>query len=242
MKVFITGSSDGIGKLAALKLLEQGHHVVFHARNPQRAKQLQSQVPNAERILIADLSSIEETKRLADEVNTLGKFDTIIHNAGVYTGSTKETIFRVNCLAPYILTCLIHKPSRLIYISSGMHRSGKINWKTISNGVGYSDSKLLLNMLAMAVASKWVDVYVNVVNPGWVPTKMGGRNAPDDLQMGAETQVWLAVSDDSKTKVSGKYFFHKQEADYNPDMFDTSQQTKLLEYCEQISNVHFLNS
>jgi len=236
MRIFITGSSDGLGKLAATKLLDQGHDVIFHARNSQRAQQLRNNLPSAKQILIGDLSSIEETKRLASEVNVLGKFDAVIHNAGVYRDS-KETIFRVNCLAPYILTSLIQKPSRLIYISSGLHRGGRINWGSLSNGVGYSDSKLLLNMLAMAVSRKWSDVYVNVINPGWVPTKMGGRSAPDDLQKGAETQVWLAVSDDSKAKVSGKYFFHKQEADYHPDMFDITKQEKFLAFCEQISNI-----
>lgn len=73
-------------------------------------------------------------------------------------------------------------------------------------------SWLLYEILAKAVARKWSDVLSNAVNPGWVPTKMGGSGASDDLQKGAETQVWLATSEDAR--ISGRYFFHQKEARY----------------------------
>ena len=66
-------------------------------------------------------------------------------------------------------------------------------------------------LLAKAIARKWHGVYANAVNPGWVPTKMGGAGAPDDLQKGAETQSWLAISNDPEALVSGRYFFHRKE-------------------------------
>ena len=237
MKIFITGSSDGIGQLAALKLMEKGHEVVLHARNTERGKQALSKVPSAQKVLIGDLNNINETIKLAEEVNSLRNFDAIIHNAGVYSGS--QSILNVNCLAPYILTSLIQRPKRLIYISSGMHSGGKVNLDKISGGISYSDSKLYLLMLSNAVARKWPEVYSNTVNPGWVPTKMGGVYAPDDLQKGAETQVWLAVSDDTKAKVSGKYFFHQQETRSNSEANNIELQDKFLNVCEQLTGVHF---
>ena len=238
MKVFITGSSDGIGQLTAMKLVEKGNQVVLHARNAERGQQAFSKIPSAEQVLIGDLSSIDETKKLASEVNSIGDFDAIIHNAGVNRTSS-ELVFKVNCLAPYILTSLIQKPKRLIFIGSGMHLHATPNFNNISKSTDYSNSKLYLLMLSMAVARKWPRVYSNVVNPGWVPTKMGGSNAPEDLQKGAETQVWLAISNDSKAKVSGKYFFHQKETNYNTHANNISLQDKFLELCAQISGVAF---
>lgn len=239
MKVFITGSSDGIGQLAAIKLIKQGHQVILHARTPERAQQTLKKIPTAEKVLIADLSSISETKNLAKEVNEIG-VDAIIHNAGVNRVSN-ELVFNVNCLAPYILTSLIEKPKRLIYIGSGMHMGGVPNIKSMATGTNYSDSKLYLLMLSMAVARKRKGVYSNIVNPGWVPTKMGGSHAPDDLQKGVETQVWLAVSDDEKAKVTGKYFFHQKETQYNKAGADVTLQESFLKECERISGVKFPN-
>ena len=238
MKIFITGSSDGIGQLTALKLIEMGHDVVLHARNSDRKQNTLSAIPNAKEVLIGDLSSIEETKKLASNVNKLGTFDAIIHNAGV-NRTSDELVFKVNCLAPYILTCLIQKPKRLIYIGSGMHLHATPQLNNISKGTDYSSSKLYLLMLSKAVARKWPEVYSNTVNPGWVPTKMGGRSAPDDLQKGAETQAWLAISDDSSAKVSGKYFFHQKEVNYNKKADNIELQDKFLEICSQITGIEF---
>jgi NAD(P)-dependent dehydrogenase (short-subunit alcohol dehydrogenase family) len=240
-KIFITGSADGLGQLAAKALIDLGHQVVLHARNTERGKQAMKKTPGAKDVLIADLFSIEETKKLAHQVNALGKFDAVIHNAGVYRNSSKE-IFTVNTLAPYILTCLIQKPKRLIYLSSGMHLHGHSkldSFKTDSNRMTYSDSKLHVVMLCMAVARKWPDVYSNAVDPGWVPTKMGGRGAPDDLQKGYETQVWLAAGDDEKAKVSGRYFFHQKERHHNHEADDIQLQERFLNLCGEITGVSF---
>lgn len=121
-------------------------------------------------------------------------------------------------MAPYILTCLIKKPKQLIYFSSCMHTHGSPSLDKIKSGEGfsYSHSKLHVILLTKALARKWPDVYANAVDPGWVPTKMAGYGVPDDLDKGYKTQVWLAVSNDKKTKVSGRYFHHKREADYHP--------------------------
>lgn len=240
-RIFITGSADGLGQLAAKALIAQGHQVVLHARNEKRGQEALDKVPGAESVVTADLGSIDETKQLASKVNALGKFDAIIHNAGVYQVSPKE-IFTVNTLAPYILTCLIQKPERLIYLSSGMHLQGRAkleSFKTGINRITYSDSKLHVLMLCKAVARKWSDVYANTLDPGWVPTKMGGQGAPDDLQKGYETQVWLAVSSDEKAKVSGRFFHHQKESRYNTEADDVLLQEKFLDLCKQITGVSF---
>ena len=83
-RIVITGSADGLGQLAAKALIAQGHKVVLHARNEERGQEALDKVPGAESVLTADLSNIEETKHLASRVNALGKFDAVIHNAGVY--------------------------------------------------------------------------------------------------------------------------------------------------------------
>jgi NAD(P)-dependent dehydrogenase (short-subunit alcohol dehydrogenase family) len=236
-RVFITGSADGLGQLTATALIAGGHEVVLHARSEKRGQEALAKVPGAETVLIADLSDIGETKQLAAKVNALGNFDAVIHNAGVYQTAAEE-IFKVNTLAPYILTCLIERPRRLIYLSSGMHLGGRAKLESLSTkGVTYSDSKLHVLLLCMAVARKWPEVYANAVDPGWVPTKMGGPGAPDDLKKGFETQAWLAVSNDEKAKVSGRYFHHKKETDHNPEADDVQLQNRFLSLCEEITGV-----
>lgn len=240
-RIFITGSADGLGHLAAKSLIRQGHRVVLHARNAERGRVALEKNPGAESVLTGDLSSIEETIQLARAVTELGAFDAVIHNAGVYGAPAKE-VFAVNILAPYVLTCGVQKPKRLIYLSSGMHLQGRSkldHFKGDSSRITYADSKLHVLMLCLAVARKWPEVYANAVDPGWVPTKMGGRGAPDDLQKGYETQVWLAVSNDDRAKVSGHYFFHQKEQHHNPEADDVRLQERLLDLCREITGVSF---
>jgi NAD(P)-dependent dehydrogenase (short-subunit alcohol dehydrogenase family) len=238
-RIFITGSSTGLGQMAAELLIQQGYQVVLHARNEKRAQEVLKGVPSAEDVLTADLASMEETKQLAAKANALGRFDAVIHNAGIDRGSGKE-ILAVNTLAPYILTCLMQKPQRLIYLGSDMHLQGDPSLKQITSGnVSYSDSKLYVVLLTKVVARKWPDAYANAVDPGWVPTKMGGPSAPDDLEKGFETQAWLAVSTDGKAKVSGRYFHHKREAEHHPAADNIALQDGFLATCEKITGVHF---
>ena len=144
-RIFITGSADGLGQLSAKMLIDMGHQVVLHARNAERAHDAMKKNSRAESVLTGDLSNIDETKKLAHAVNELETFDVVIHNAGVYQVSAKE-IFDVNTLAPYILTCLIQKPKRLIYLTSGMHLQGHSkldSFKTDINRITYSDSSCM---------------------------------------------------------------------------------------------------
>jgi NAD(P)-dependent dehydrogenase (short-subunit alcohol dehydrogenase family) len=240
-RLFITGSADGLGQLAAKALIAQEHRVVLHARNEKRGREALDKVPGAESVVTADLGSIDETIQLASKVNALGTFDAVIHNAGLYYASPNE-IFAVNTLAPYILTCLIQKPKRLIYLSSDMHEGGRSkleSFKTDTSRITYSDSKLHVLILCKAVARKWSQVYANALDPGWVPTKMGGQGAPDDLLKGYETQVWLAVSNDEQAKVSGRFFYHQKEIRHNPEADDVLVQERFLSMCKEITGVSF---
>ena len=252
-RIFVTGSSDGLGRMAAQSLINDGHKVVIHARNAKRAEDAQSAVPGAEACLTADLSSIQETKELAVKVNKLGPFDAVIHNAGVgfqepCRGAPKDQpakVFTVNSLAPYILTCLIDKPKRVIYVSSGLHTSGSasmsdLTWSTRrwSGYQAYADSKLHNVLLANAVARHWPDVSSNSVSPGWVATKMGGSGAPDSLEAGPATQVWLATSPEA-AKETGKYWYHLEPKAPSKNANNIKLQDTYLEECERISGVKF---
>lgn len=240
-RILITGSTDGLGKLAAEKLIHQGHQVVLHARNSERAKEVTEQVKGAKSVLTADLAQLEEVKNLAIEANSLGKFDSIIHNAGVLHADSK-TIFKVNVLAPFVLSALIEKPKRLVYLSSGMHFGGTPISKLEDIGkINYSYSKLLITTLMKAIARLFPDTHSNAVDPGWVPTKMGGKNAPDDLQKGIETQICLATSEEKAANVSGLYFRHQKSLPPHQAVLDEDFQNRLIRLCEEISGVSLIH-
>jgi NAD(P)-dependent dehydrogenase (short-subunit alcohol dehydrogenase family) len=250
-RVFVTGSADGLGQLAARRLIADGHEVMLHARNETRGRDALDGATGAAGVLVGDLSSITQTRRLADEANARGRFDAVIHNAGVYTLPRRvETedglslVFAVNVVAPYLLTALMTRPDRLIYMTSGLHRSGNrdlsdLQWRERRwNGMqAYSDSKLFDVVLAFAVARLWPQVLSDAVEPGWVPTKMGGPNAPDDLDLGADTQAWLAVSDDPEARVSGRVFYHRRPREAHSAAYRTDVQDGLLAACRDVSGV-----
>lgn len=239
--IFITGSADGLGQLAAKALVDQGHRVVLHARNAERGRHAMQNVPGAAHVIAGDLSNIDDIRQVANAANAWGRFDAVFHNAGVYRASARE-VFIVNTLAPYLLTCLMHRPDRLIYLSSDMHLQGRAHLDQLARDqsrVSYSDSKLYVTMLCIAVARKWPDVYANAVDPGWVPTKMGGPGASDDLQQGYETQTWLAVSDDHAAQVSGRYFYHRKASPCHPQAGDVALQERFLSICGEIVGVAF---
>jgi NAD(P)-dependent dehydrogenase (short-subunit alcohol dehydrogenase family) len=230
-RVFITGSADGLGRAAAQTLLEDGHTVVVHARNADRVAVLQDLVDRGAAAVLGDLSDLQQTRDVAGQVNRLGPMNAVIHNAGVISG---PHVLPVNVVAPYLLTALIEGPQRLIYLSSSMHRGGRaringIDWSGHRTTGSYSDSKLFVTTLALAVARIWPDVLSNAVDPGWVPTKMGGRGAPDDLRLGHLTQEWLATTDDPEARTSGGYWYHQRRAEPAPAVHDQRFQDELLE-------------
>ena len=251
-RIFVTGSADGLGLLAARMLVGDGHRVVLHARHAARAKEAQAAVPGAEGAVAGDLSSIAQCRQIAADVNVLGTFDAVIHNAGIgdrerdrdATADGLPRVFAVNTLAPYILTALIRRPKRLVYLSSGLHRSGDPSLRDLawterhwSGSQAYADSKLHDVLLAFAVARRWPDMRSNAVTPGWVPTRMGGPNAPDDLDLGAQTQVWLATSGDPEALVSAEYFHHRKRNAPLAAARDRQTQDRLVAACATICGV-----
>lgn len=250
-RVFITGSTTGLGLLAGKLLLEKGHHVVLHARNEHSAQEARNQLKQDVPFVIGDISDLTQMKSVVEQVNTLGPLDSIIHNAGVYERHseqfTKEglrTMFAVNVLAPFVISALLPRPERMVFMSSGMHLDGKFDlkdpqWKTRpwNSTEAYCDSKLYDLMLTKWFARKWPETFINAVNPGWVPTRMGGAGAPDDLTKGAETQVWLSVSSEPGAFVTGKYFHHMKQHHSNPEADSKEAQDDLVSYLEEISCV-----
>ncbi len=252
-KIFITGSADGLGKLAASKLVDMGHQVILHVRNEKRANDALAALPGAAGVLVADLSSFAAITALAGKANAVGTFDAVIHNAGInrtagsaITEDGLPALLVVNTLAPYLLTCLMHPPRRLIYLGSNMHWHGNaditaLTAMTKNNAfrVSYSDTKLHDLMLSLAFARKWKTVYSNTVDPGWVPTRMGGTGAPDSLEQGTATQVWLAESGQMEAMQTGKYFHHRKPAGYLAAANDTKQQDNLLAFCAELTGTTF---
>ena len=250
-RIFITGSADGLGRAAAGVLMGDGHEVVLHARTSERASALSDLAPGAAGVVLGDLSSAVQTRELADQVNDIGRMDAVIHNAGVFLEPSRATTaeghaktLAVNTLAPYMLTALMDRPDRLIYLSSGLHRADAgslrdIDWtgRRWNAAQAYSESKLQVTALALALARAWPQVLSNAVDPGWVPTKMGGPGATGDLEQGYRTQTWLAVSNDAAAVVSGGYWYHRQRQRPAPEAGDPAFQDRLMDRLATLTGV-----
>ena len=245
-RVFVTGSSDGLGRMAAQLLTERGHAVVLHARHEARAREARAAVPAAEAVLTGDLASLKQTRALAEQANALGTFDAVIHNAAVgyrerqrlVTEDGLAHVFAINTLAPYVLTALMHRPRRLVYVSSELHRRADpslldLNWehRPWRGNRAYSETKLHNVLIAFAVARRWPAVLSNAMEPGWVPTKMSPR-ATGDLDAAHRTQVWLATADEIGT---GGYFYHQRPRAPNAATRAPGLQDRLLAECERLS-------
>jgi NAD(P)-dependent dehydrogenase (short-subunit alcohol dehydrogenase family) len=250
-RIFISGSSTGLGLMAAELLVSQGHQVVLHARNADRAGDARQALPKAQEIVIGDIETIAGAKYVAAQVNALGPFDAVMHNAAVgyrerhrVTADGLPHVFAINTLSAYILTALIERPRRLVYLSSGMHHHANahlddITWQSRrwDGSTAYAESKLHDAMLAFAIARRWTDVLSNSLEPGWVPTKMGGAGAPDDMAQAHLTQAWLVAGDDPKADVTSKYFYHLRRMEANPQAHNPALQDQLIAMCADISGV-----
>jgi NAD(P)-dependent dehydrogenase (short-subunit alcohol dehydrogenase family) len=251
-RVFITGSSTGLGLMAGQLLIEQSHEVVLHGRTRDRADDARTAAPDACGAVVGDLTMLAGMRQVAEEASQLGPFDAVIHNAGIgyreprriATADGLPHVFAVNVLAPYVLTALIKRPKRLVYLSSGMHHGvqpalNDITWtkRPWQGAQAYAESKLYDTVLAFAVARRWPNVLSNALEPGWVPTRMGGPGAPDDMDQAHRTQAWLATSDDPAAQVTAGYFYHLRPRDPNPAARDKQVQDTLLAICERLSGI-----
>jgi NAD(P)-dependent dehydrogenase (short-subunit alcohol dehydrogenase family) len=238
--------------MAGQVLAEEGHQVVLHARDERRAGDAKTALPAAAEVVIGDASRLKDLQRMAGQLNGMGRFDAVIHNVGIGYRESRRVrtedglphVFATNVIAPFVLTALLTRPTRLVYLSSGMHHRVRANmsdliWekRTWAGSTAYAESKLYDVLLAFAIARRWPDVFSNALEPGWVPTRMGGPGAPDDIDQAHLTQAWLAVSNEPAALVTGQYFYHMRPRKPNPQAYDTALQDALVDACERISGV-----
>ncbi len=254
MRVLVTGSTAGIGRRTAETLLTEGHDVVVHARDQDRLRDVEDLVGHGAGAVTGDLASIAATRRLAGAAAALGPYDAVIHNAGIQeqgserhvTDDGLERTFQVNVLAPYILTAALPRPQRLVFLTSGMQSQGDVHFDDLQferrrwDGMeAYADSKLLDVVLAFAVARRWADVVCNAVDPGWISTRMGGDRAPGSLEEGADTQIWLVMSDEPAAMETGRLLKQRRTQEPHPVASDRTVQDRLLAHCADLSGVRF---
>jgi NAD(P)-dependent dehydrogenase (short-subunit alcohol dehydrogenase family) len=238
--------------MAGQVLAEQGHQVVLHARDRQRADDARTALPAAAEVVIGDASRLKDLQCIAEQLNGMGHFDAVIHNVGigyreprrVLTEDGLPHVFATNVIAPFVLTALLTRPTRLVYLSSGMHHRvhahlSDLTWEKRSwaGSTAYAESKLYDVLLAFAIARRWPEVFSNALEPGWVATRMGGAGAPDDIDQAHLTQAWLAVSNEPAVLVTGQYFYHMRPLRPNPQVHDPELQDALLDACERLSGV-----
>ncbi len=231
--ILVTGASSGLGHNTANALVDDGHDVVIHVRNAARLTDADD-TARWKGVVIGDLAEPDEIRGVARQAREFGRFDAVIHNAGVLHSPQAAT---VNTIAPYMLTALMDKPARLIYLSSSMHRTGSTDRRRLVAGTAsYDDSKLWVTTLALAFASRWEGTSSHAVDPGWVPTRMGGAGASDDLAAGHQTQVWLATHHDV-TPGTGGYWYHRQTQTPHPAAQDQEFQAHLIRVLESHTGV-----
>ena len=228
-RILITGSTDGLGRATAESLIDQGDQVIVHARIEERAAAVRALTDRGADLVIVDLADRAAVTDAADELGGGAPIDAVIHNAGIISG---PGLLPVNVVAPYLLTALLRTPTRHIYLSSGMHRGGSTDLESLDWAGGrvtasYSDSKLFVTTLAAAIADRWAPrVSADSVDPGWVPTKMGGAGAPDDFDLGHETQERLAT--DPQGDTIGGYWHHGERRQPHAAVKDPAFQQRLL--------------
>lgn len=249
-RIFVTGASQGIGAETVRQLLEMGHDVVAHARTITRAEQIRATARGVAGVAIGDLADMTSTRELARQANEHGPYDAIVHNAGLGGGGGArqtsadglELIFQTNVVGPYMLTCLMPLAPRMVYLTSGLEADGRwrpddLQWKSRPwHGMqAYSDTKLHDSMLAFELAARHPEIAVNAVDPGWIQTNMGGPSAPDPVNLGAETQVWLVTSDDPIARASGQFLKRREVLVPNPETRDPALRGALVAELERIT-------
>lgn len=237
-RFLVTGASAGLGLLTATSLADAGHDVVMHARNPDRIID-GNVLDRMHGVVYGDLADDAETRHVAEQADRYGPFDAVIQNAGVIDG---PEVVAVNVVAPYLLTALMTPPARMVVLSSSMHRSGSSRHARAAimgeRAASYSDSKLFVTAFALAIAKRWPGTLAHAVDPGWVPTRMGGPSATDNLTEGHRTQEWLATASPSLIHPrSGGYWYHRSAGSPHPAALDPEFQDEIIDALEERTGV-----
>ncbi len=262
--ILITGATDGIGRIAALKLAELKAHVLVHGRNKEKLTKTVNEIKiksGNENIngLLADFSSLTEVRRLADDVLAkYSKLDVLINNARVGFADERkskdgfELRFAVNYLAPFLFTSLLlpalksASPARIVNVSSAGQSS--VNFedvmleKKFDAVKAYCQSKLALIMFSLDLAEQLKDanITVNSLHPGtYLDTNMVRRSNITPMgkpESGADAEIYLAVSP-ALEGVTGKYFNVKTEAKADRQAYDKNARNRLKELSAQLVNL-----
>jgi NAD(P)-dependent dehydrogenase (short-subunit alcohol dehydrogenase family) len=264
--ILITGTTSGIGRVTALRLAEQGHHIVMANRNQEKSEQLAKEITDQTgnsniSVLELDLSSLQSIRACAVQFKAeFDSLDVLINNAGlmaheqIITEDGFEMQFAVNNLAPFLLTMELlpvleaGAPSHVIFVTSMMHKFGKLDfesfqgWNKYSGSGAYNQSKLAIMLIARELAErlKGKNIAVNTLHPGAVSTGIldGYSKIIQPLlrlfftspEKGARTSLYLAglEADDRPT---GRYFSSAREAKANPLVEDAQLRSKLWNLC-----------
>ena len=267
-RILVTGSTDGIGLETACELAELGHRVIVHGRSNEKAASARKRVASrasanvsggeagGAETVIGDLSSLKEVDAMAREINErFPDLRVVVANAGVTTKTRRESVdgheltFAVNHLAHFLLinrlvnTLKANVPSRIVVVSSMVHRSGQIHFDDLqltrgfSGSDAYSQSKLANLLFAFELARRLegTGVTVNGLHPGVISTKLLHVNfsggAP--VSAGAKTPVYLATADDLKN-VTGKYFENRRETSPAKAGLDVEAARRLWDLSEEL--------
>ncbi|MEL6661041.1 MAG: SDR family NAD(P)-dependent oxidoreductase, partial [Bacteroidota bacterium] len=181
--ILITGSTDGIGKLAAIKLAQDGHHVILHGRKPEKLakvlEEIRTENPAAEVAgVVADFAKLDEVRQMAKEVqDAYPKIDVLINNAGVFNSPAAqapnglEVRYVVNYFAPYVLTQALlpqlqqSDEARIVNLSSAAQTP--VNYEVLRGQTAaqsardaYGQSKLAITMWSFQLAAQYPAITV----------------------------------------------------------------------------------
>ena len=264
--ILITGSTDGIGKLTAIKLAKEGHSIYVHGRNTEKLAAAISEISAITQNrningFAADFSSFDSIREMADLINKdIPKLDILINNAGIFKSSEShnrhglDIRFAVNYLAPYILTGklipLLKKgvDPRIVNLSSAaqssVSREALSGRKNLTQSEAYAQSKLALTMWSFHLAEAVPDITVIAVNPGsLLNTKMAAEAYGQhwsSADKGADILYDLAVSGDYKG-ITGKYFDNDKGGfgPAHPDAYSKTEIDKLINATDTLIDTGF---
>ena len=277
----ITGSNSGIGKETATNLVKMGATIVMVVRDQERGEKARTEIVkqtgnNSVDLMICDLSSMDSIRRFVKEFKRkYDRLDVLVNNAGAMfnkrevTSEGFEKTVAVNYLGPFLLTRKLldllksSAPSRIINVSSGLAKNGKVDLDDLQSEKNYKGSKayskvrapvyantkLMLMMFTYELARrlKGSGVTANVLMPGFVATNLGKnsgslsssimfkmvRPMQVSAKKGAETSIYLASSEDVKD-VTGKCFIKKKEAMTCPASYNEELQKRLWNKTESM--------